>query len=1414
MEIHEAALTENIHDPGGYEFGVVVIYPKIDRETGALGKGYIGREFASSTYSVHMNAIKPRGDVSFPAEMLPRLDLSSVYIVRFKRGENPSEASEIGIINTLPMKDYARIRVDGSGRVEKLAVSAVFLDMYVGRFVDIETSDGGMISGRLISFDGERAVVTCDGAELATEADDILRVFYYGRVNNFQPERGMGYIDRHMWFHITSFKDEFGSQNIAEGTPVRFTVKSSRNGDNLSAADCIEITDRHADDIPERLDFTEFDPSKRIMEDETVYIEFFDGRRLSGRYNGESSTRYFIDNSRFKKGDISRLYRFGVITGCDMEKGTADINNIFEFSLSVAEPTTVNILKNQKNVVRLHVIYTCENGRITYVSHVSDKSQCYENIKWRKGRVIGFDPEAHTVSIKLDRRYKRFDTATHYLSVTTRGINTYVNDGSIADREVYAKTVVHPYHDKETSRVNLVITALDVRCCEESLEIRYDEVRDRYFGFRNNTERFPVDGMSEALRSMIGERVPVKFSLGDNDFTLDGYIGDGSRQGYESDVGDSDMPLRDEPLSRLILNSEQGINIPENASPEQIEEALKEYLKSKCSEIMPVAGSFDSEQAYYLATALRHGGDKYDLLYRLFSPCFHLKPDTVEGIIARGRSKEEDAFASLLRQPYYAENIDINELTARLIMLTRPIQNDICKLMQSSSRSSLAASVMSFAKNADDSVPGQNIFDAVKMISANHIRDREGFSEKLSELRGRQGIALKLKKILEDMKSRFLKFVCKEDGLRFDRLYKICADLSGYADKPEFSQQEQILRNAYREAKDLRREIMQSPSKEALELLCEGEKDILMTVLGGISEELNRLYGSASKPQINIRLNDGFVAPGSNNFRLIIENGEQGKCLQTADNLQIELESFTEGFSPEVSLNLSDRSLPCGEKLSVEVTFDLEDGLTGSFEFGWTAHFDCVTEFLPSGRVEKAECALKSDQPLQLQIGGGRAEKKNINAYNPYADPAKGHALVDREMFFGREKEKREILECIIRENDGEKRFLKGSAVIIHGQKKSGKTSLVNQIKNYIEDDPELSDRAIILDFADILSDIGGAEEIPKFRHSFYTRIMSELRIELRLRKDIREMLEENGVEIPDLNKGYPETWASAFAGFVKEFNAVDKGRHSIIIFMDEFTTLCTTVLAEIKNHPENEAVLRQIPGFIKTFSQAGFIQIIIGHDAMIRALETLGVINHTVEFAKTVEIAALDDDSARALVREPMEKAFGYDVYATPLGNEAITRLLDLSGRHPAFLMKLCDKMFKYYTDQCREEQTQLIKTDVDDMLTGMRTDITDFDILLTEDGDSVGELIDRDTYKFLSCTARNVLGYGRSMAADGGTVARELKDRGWSDQQIENTLNLLERRRVISILSGGQIKINTGLFTEFIRRRSLPGSFEERRI
>ena len=99
----------------------------------------------------------------------------------------------------------------------------------------------------------------------------------------------------------------------------------------------------------------------------------------------------------------------------------------------------------------------------------------------------------------------------------------------------------------------------------------------------------------------------------------------------------------------------------------------------------------------------------------------------------------------------------------------------------------------------------------------------------------------------------------------------------------------------------------------------------------------------------------------------------------------------------------------------------------------------------------------------------------------------------------------------------------------------------------------------------------------------------------------------------------------------------------------------------------------------------------------------------------------------------------------------------------------------------------------------------LSDFDILLMEDGDDAMEAEKRITYRYLKTAALLSLSSYDRRTADSSEITRELtRNYDYTTEEIEKARNILEARRVISNTNGGRVKINTGLFSEFIIQKN----------
>ncbi len=1135
------------------------------------------------------------------------------------------------------------------------------------------------------------------------------------------------------------------------------------------------------------------DDAPALVSGEGLYVKLEGGAAFYRLFESETDTVIrFTDGANVVKSSIKMLFRFGVITHIDLDAGTGMISNYIPFKLSIAEPIMLNILRNQKEYARLHIMYRQAGNKILEVCRISE--QCYQQLPWQSGTVTDHDELRRTITIS--------GNATHFLTVQSQHINPYIKAGPIIGREVFTRQVTHPFQASDSAPRSLAVMALEVRCQEENSPETFAGTGEI---IAPQTPAEPEDQGQAALR----EESLVELLLQAVD--LEQHIASITSEADGKQASPQEIGKALEYKSRLAAYKYAEQN-PE-FTPSNSATLLESELCDRCTVIAQEANGSYSELSFYLATLLRHPRNQRsntlyqrdDCLYRLFAQDFESREHLLQFVQAK-----RPASRSQLSALFTKKCEKINELVAHLALLDKISTDTVCQLLLLNEP--LCNTITAYANDTRVPLSENGISQVVRSLQEHYHRNRRIFSDTVTKLIEKKSVCEELAKTLNEMQKQFLRMICRDDRGRFTQLLSICNNVTDSMRQPGFAQREQLLLGAYRDIRALTVECLTHPCRESTALLLRKDgvnisNNILTTVSSEILSLLNRLYQAASAPRIHCRINEHTLSPHAGAFQLIIENGAAGDFLQTAENLSITLLSYTEGIAPHQVI-LPRSRLACGEHLAVEVEFDRTEEIKDVVEIGWSASFQCATGFQESGTPNREELQQVSDRPLQFQFGDGLVNTKNYDAENPYAIPAQGQPLTkaNKHMFFGRKLEMAQILEGILDPRD-RSRFKPGSAVIIHGQKKSGKTSLVSHLRSYIDEDPTLSDRAIFLDFSNVLMDCGGPKELPYFQQTLYSTIMSRFRNEVKKNHpDVFKMLNDNGLEIPRLYRPeYQISWPTAFDDFFQEFRDLDNGEHSIILFMDEFTLLCTSILARLASNPE-DSFLAMLPNIIKTFSQYGFIQIIIGHEAMMRALNQLGVLNHTTEFAQTVNVCALDEVSARELVTKPMIDAFGYNVYATDLGEQAVDRLLDLSGRSPAFLMRLCDRMFRYYTNRSKCPHTQLLLRDVEAMVqeyTGEMTTLDDFDILLREDGDALGALEELATTRYLTKVVHLAHQAYDHRTADVAELTEALKMDGMSEAEIEKTRILLEARGVITISDGGRVKINTWLFAAYIQQK-----------
>ena len=805
------------------------------------------------------------------------------------------------------------------------------------------------------------------------------------------------------------------------------------------------------------------------------------------------------------------------------------------------------------------------------------------------------------------------------------------------------------------------------------------------------------------------------------------------------------------------------------------------------------------EYSYYITTLLRdiHSLDRQkEEIYKLFLQDFYSRIEVMEVLRQMAAALKERKKFKINLQALFKRNVladNVGQLVAHMLSLDETsVQHLIITEDIFEQNSSLTKHILEWGKKIDST---QNFESGAVLID--HLRtlyknDKIRYTREIINAVNGLEVIKSAERILKNISGRFLLMLTTDDAQRFISLHEICQDVinnrySGY------SRYQSALVGAWAKCSDLLHNAENHLTQETTDMLL--KTGLMEAVLREIGEELNSLYCSPDyAPDVRCTSNDSEVVPSQTNLILLVENGTPGRTnLQSAYNIKLHLEVLG-GLSADSIpslIPLPEKVLPAGADTVVldSIPIDLSNLDGDMFSISVSAEYECCSGF-DNGEIREtrtADCGI-----LEFQIRGDQDIVKNLDADNYYLHPAEGNPLKetskdDCSMFFGRKEELENIWDSIVDENQ---MLREGRAIMLYGQKKCGKTSLINQIIGRMKSDTNISKQAIVISIRDILEFNGGVTGLSSFSLNFYQNILNMLKVELLLRhKDVKQMLSDNSLEIPNLRK-CPNFEAAEFQNFFLQFSALDQGKHRVVLVMDEFTRLCTTILARKDIHPEYQG----IPNFIKLFSSMGFVQIIIGHPNMMRALSQLGIINHTAEFAKRIELSALKEADARQLICEPMVRSFGYDVYQTVLGKRAIEKLLSLSGCHPSVLMKLCDQMFKHFVTT---SHSQILIHDVEKMLHAYLPQLeasTTFDIMVAEDGDATAFFDSLPTYRYLKTVATESL-RSNNRDCDINFICQELGEEG--SKEIRE---ILISRRVLEA-GNGRIRIPIELFLEYIR-------------
>lgn len=554
--------------------------------------------------------------------------------------------------------------------------------------------------------------------------------------------------------------------------------------------------------------------------------------------------------------------------------------------------------------------------------------------------------------------------------------------------------------------------------------------------------------------------------------------------------------------------------------------------------------------------------------------------------------------------------------------------------------------------------------------------------------------------------------------------------------------------------------------------------------------------------QVNLGLTD------SKNFILPLEFRNHAPSVQ-ARNFTLSIESITDGVSIISSLPMPQK-VDEGEKYSQSLTFRLDNLDISQIEI--CVKVEYIYDIFVNYTNECRSCEKKFTYTITF-----REVELIKNRYRQYAQK---QTVRDKSMFFGRDLLIDKLYDAIsIKNEEGNDIVNWGNGVVLYGQRRSGKTSILFHLEQKIV---EKMANTIVVNLGSVagcISSSNGSDELNEKNmqqqnenmtlQNLYYNIIHGVKSFIReqesdsfvgLKNEIKAYEEENGESfyprIDDIsNAQNPQLIFNAFLDRFKAVAKVDDLTHGfrIVIIIDEFTYFNTAI--ENKKLPYN--FMEQLKGLV---SDSFITMVIAGQDNMVEFMEKY--VNEFSSFQREW-VTFLEKDASYKMVTEPIGQE--------RIEPEAAEKLYRFTAGSPYLLMNICCELVDWMNEN---KIYKLAVSLLDDFLSKKYMMDYEFkeDLLepqykdagrieWTEKNKLVLGLISRQNSKKVSS---NIIPW--SEFDEFVTISNDIsKDCGLSQEEMHEILERLVKRQVIETQEGypNRFRIKIPLCREWILRR-----------
>ena len=456
-----------------------------------------------------------------------------------------------------------------------------------------------------------------------------------------------------------------------------------------------------------------------------------------------------------------------------------------------------------------------------------------------------------------------------------------------------------------------------------------------------------------------------------------------------------------------------------------------------------------------------------------------------------------------------------------------------------------------------------------------------------------------------------------------------------------FEAQKQLWDQIDSSCRDLLTDIVNRPTRISAEVLY----PVIENIQTKVDEYLEELYVT-SKPDLTLSMPVEDYSGHDSNIEVEIAVENKLGC-SSAEGLELIIKEDHKSFKltqPEIKL---EESLLGGTSHNFTLPLRLTDQALRSETFSLSVY--------ARYRTQTEEPAETPFEDFTIRLYPKEAFKTIENPYN------EGPVVSDPEMFYGRDRLIENIADSI------QKSDVQSKCVIIYGQKRSGKSSVLYHLKEKLLEVQNI----VILDLGNIGEYLDPHSRVP-FSHQILRLILRSLEEAIEDRIDAgSDSLE---ISFPNEREFYenPTPMILFKETFNKYLHLASKQSGwrdvQLVLLIDEFSYIYGQILAGylsglfMKNW--------------KALMQANYFNaVLVGQDVMERFLETY---QNEFGIAQKERVTYLDREDAVDLIDEPI-CIDGHQAESRYREQRAIERIMELTAGSPFYIQMICNRLVEH---------------------------------------------------------------------------------------------------------------------------------------